>query len=193
MAGDCSMSIEHLVARAEIEDLLNRYAQAIDRKDWALARAAYHDDADADYGAYRGDVDSLFKYIQGRHEAIEQSLHFMGRTLIDIEGDDAVAVSPNIVFQRRKSGDSGPVAMFGDARPEGDKRSTIEIASRYLDWLQRRSGVWKIRRRVITHEWMRATIRNETMLMQSDWQIAARDHTDPLFAFKAKIPAFSKG
>jgi len=178
---------EDLLARYEIEDLLNRYAQAIDRRDWSTARAAYHDDADVDYGAYRGGVDGLFDYIKGRHDAIEQSLHFMGRTVIDLDGDNARAVSPNIVFQRRKTGQAGPVAMFGDAVPEGDERATIQIASRYLDWLQRRSGVWRIRRRIIVHEWMRANLRDETSLMQPEWQVATRDHDDPFFAFTAAV------
>lgn len=37
-------------AKADITDVLLRYATAIDTKDWELFRTCFTDDADADYG-----------------------------------------------------------------------------------------------------------------------------------------------
>jgi len=181
------MFAQELMDRATIADILNRYAQAIDRRDWAVARAAYHNDAVVDYGAYRGSVDGLFDYISARHEAIEQSMHFMGQTVIDLEGRTAYAVSPNVVIQRRKIDSKGPVAMFGDAQLEGEQRAIIEIGSRYLDKLEDRGDGWKIANRTIVHEWMNPRVRDVRSPMQPDWQIATRDRTDPYFAFIAPL------
>lgn len=177
------MTIDELLERTAIVDVLNRYAQAIDRRDWGVARAAYHPDAQVDYGAYRGGVDGLFKYIAGRHEAIEQSMHFMGQTVVVIQGKAAFAVSPNIVFQRRAPNAAGPVAMFGDVKASGEERGTVQIGSRYLDRLENRGDGWKISSRTIVHEWMRMEVRDDRSLIQSDWQSATRDGTDPYFGF----------
>lgn len=177
------MTIEELLQRTAIIDVLNRYAQAIDRRDWAVARAAYHDDAEVDYGAYRGNVEGLFEYISGRHGAIEQSMHFMGQTVVDLDGKKAFAVSPNIVFQRRSLNASGPVAMFGDVQASGEERGIVQIGSRYLDRLEDRGQGWKIASRTIAHEWMRMDVRDDRSLIQKDWQQATRDETDPFFRF----------
>ena len=37
--------LDELEARTEIEDCLKRFARAVDRQDWALARTLYHDGA----------------------------------------------------------------------------------------------------------------------------------------------------
>lgn len=176
-------SLDALLAKASVVEVLNRYAQAIDRKRWDIARAAFHDDATADYGAYRGDVDGLFDYIQGRHGAIEQSMHFMGQTVVDLDGNIAHAVSPTIVYQRRRADAGGSVAMFADVDADGLERATVQIGCRYLDRLEDRGHGWKIVSRTIVHEWMRNVVVDETSSMNADWALASRETDDPLFAF----------
>ena len=42
--------VEELEARTAIEDCLKRFARAVDRQDWTLARELYHDGAHDDHG-----------------------------------------------------------------------------------------------------------------------------------------------
>ena len=48
------MTLEELVAKQEISELLHRYCRGIDRFDRDLVRSCYHDDADDDHGIFRG-------------------------------------------------------------------------------------------------------------------------------------------
>lgn len=180
------ITVDELLAKANIIEVLNRYAQAIDRKRWEVARAAFHDDALADYGAYRGNIDGLFGYIQGRHDAIEQSMHFMGQTVVDLHGDVANAVSPAIVYQRRRADAAGSVAMFADVDAGGTERATVQIGCRYLDRLENRGDGWKIASRTIVHEWMRTVVVDETSTLGADWALASRESDDPLFGMLAQ-------
>ena len=54
------MDVQTLADRIEINDLLTRYAHAVDSKDWALYRTVFTNDAHIDYesaGGIKGDLE----------------------------------------------------------------------------------------------------------------------------------------
>jgi hypothetical protein len=53
MSGFFGTFLEEIEARTAIEDCLKRFARAVDRQDWALARTLYHEGAFATSTASR--------------------------------------------------------------------------------------------------------------------------------------------
>lgn len=173
-----------LMAKGEISSVLNLYAHAVDRRDWAAVRSCYHDDAYDDHGPYKGGPDGLVEWISTRHEAIEQSMHFLGNIVIELESDHAYAETYCLTFQRMRA-DAEPPAAFEDAPPaEGDALPTIELGCRYLDRFERRDGTWRIARRIVAFEWMRTGVRDEKSAIGADWSVATRDDNDPWYLLR---------
>ena len=84
--------------RAEIIELLHRYALAIDTADWALLRAVFADDARVDFssvGQYvEGDAavrgaDAIVAWLQAALAPFPDVLHFMSNHLVELRGDRA--------------------------------------------------------------------------------------------------------
>lgn len=176
------MTIDELLDKAQITEALMRYAQGVDRRDWAAVRGAYHHDAYDDHGPYKGDVDGLVEWISGRHESIAQSMHLIANVVIDLDGDTARSEAYSLVYQRMRDDAEATPAMFEGAEQGEGGSPTIEMCVRYVDEMQRRDGVWRISHRVVVFEWMRTAVRDEVSLIQPEWAVATRDRTDPLYA-----------
>ncbi len=76
----------------EITGLLNRYARAVDSKDWALYRSVFTDDAVIDYtsaGAMAGVRDEVIDWLSAGFSAIEMSMHYITNIESTIYGDAA--------------------------------------------------------------------------------------------------------
>ena len=162
------MTTEELVARSEVEAVLRRYCTGVDRKDWALMRSAYHDDAIDDHGLYRGDVDGLMEWLQGRHENIEQSMHFLGNSTIEVEGDHATGETYCILNQRA-----------GDTR--------ITVGCRYLDRFERRDGTWRISSHVVAYEWWREESAAHERMLPPECTTSKRSRADALYQLAGSV------
>jgi 3-phenylpropionate/cinnamic acid dioxygenase small subunit len=82
-------------ARADISDLLVRYATGIDRRDWALFRTCFTDDCLADYGdiGVWHDADSLTSWMERAHSSCGHTMHRITNQQIGVGGEDATARS----------------------------------------------------------------------------------------------------
>ncbi|WP_066376555.1 nuclear transport factor 2 family protein [Herbidospora mongoliensis] len=81
-----------LVLRAEIEELVTRYATAIDHRDWDLFRSVFADDARIDYGPLMGtwdDADVFTDFMRQVHAPAGRSIHRM--TNITVKPGDVLA------------------------------------------------------------------------------------------------------
>ena len=61
------MDLQTLADRIEINDLLTRYAHAVDTKDWALYRTVFTADAHIDYesaGGIKGDLETVADWLE---------------------------------------------------------------------------------------------------------------------------------
>jgi hypothetical protein len=90
--------------RAEIVELLHRYALAIDTADWELLRRVFSQDACADFasvGAYvaEGDsglvqgADAIVAWLRAALAPFPDVLHFMSNHLVELRGDRASTLS----------------------------------------------------------------------------------------------------
>jgi 3-phenylpropionate/cinnamic acid dioxygenase small subunit len=62
------MDLQRISDQLEITALLNRYARAVDAKDWDLYRSVFTDDAHIDYssaGAIAGRRDQVADWLKG--------------------------------------------------------------------------------------------------------------------------------
>ena len=75
-----------------IAALLNRYARAVDTKDWDLYRSVFTDDAHIDYSAnvFQGSLDAAIEFFTGLFsELVTMSMHYITNIESSIDGDTA--------------------------------------------------------------------------------------------------------
>ena len=131
------MDLQTLIDRAEITDLLTRYARAVDRQDWELFRSVFTPDARIDYtqvGGIAGDLDTIVGFLTEVMAMFEAMQHLISNIDIDIDGDEAKVTA--MVSNPLKLPDS-PVWATGGwyhhelvRTPEGWRsRSLVEEAS----------------------------------------------------------------
>jgi hypothetical protein len=134
-----------LADRAEISDVLLRYFRSCDRADAQLMRSTFFADADVDYGEfYRGDVDGFIAAAEGPEAfaSYERTMHFVGNTLIELEGDVAFSETYVIAYHTTRPGHAWEGAF-------------VPIYMRYLDRFERRNGSWAVAQRRVVFEWVR--------------------------------------
>ena len=88
------MDTQTLIDRAEITDLLTRYATAVDNRDWELYRSVFTPDAHIDYtsaGGIKGSVDELARWLGDALALFEVTQHLIANVEIEVEGDQATA------------------------------------------------------------------------------------------------------
>ena len=132
------MTPEEAATREQLRDLVMRYCRGIDRRDYALVRSLYWDDAVDDHGAmFCGSPDDYVAWLPSVLEPLECTIHAISNSLFVIDGDTAEGEHYSYNFHRTRQG------------PEGEPRQEIVIHGRYCDRYERREGVWKFARRKI--------------------------------------------
>jgi hypothetical protein len=132
--------LQNLVDETAIRNLHLRYCRGIDRMDWDLVRSCFHEDAQADYGGFKGDLDAFMAYAK-QGVIFQYTMHFVGNQLVDIDGDIAWAERYTRAFHRVL-----PTAQS----PAMDWNMNL----RYIDRLARSGGEWRIVDRVMITEAM---------------------------------------
>jgi hypothetical protein len=129
--------VQALLDRAEIVEVLHRYARAMDRHDRELARSVYHDDAVDVHGSQAFPVEDFLDWAFAYHDTQLHHQHFVTNETIDLDGDTAHAETYYLFVGRYADRDT-PLTLAG---------------GRYVDRLERRDGRWAIAKRVCTAEW----------------------------------------
>jgi hypothetical protein len=138
-----TITIDELLAREEIREVLLRYTRGIDRLDLDVVRSCYHADAHDDHGAYRGDLEGFLTWVADVLSYFESTMHFVGNQLIEVDGDTAHAESYCVAYHRRRAHD-------------GEDPYDLVTALRYVDRLERRADRrWRIADRVCVFDWSR--------------------------------------
>ena len=95
--------LDALLAKEDIRTLSRQYMRGLDRLDADLLRSEYFDDAQVDYGFYRGSaqqfVESAMRALRDHHA----NHHFIGQMSVDLEGDVAFGgdLLPGVPSPRR--------------------------------------------------------------------------------------------
>ncbi len=166
--------LEELEARTEIEDALKRFARAVDRQDWALARTLYHDDAFDDHGFFKGAPDPFLAHIAKMHAHQDHSMHFNTNVLIEFTAADRTFVETYaLVLQRYRSGAANV--------PAGSAGLRVLASARYLDRFAKRDGEWRVVHRTLVFGDMQAEPMQEPMKFPPEFTVQTHGMDDPLY------------
>jgi len=122
----------------EIRAVIDRYATAVDRRDWELARTCFTEDCTADYGrsgSWAG-REVLVTALDDMHRDLGPTMHRITNHDVQVDGDTATATS------------------YLDAMLQVEHRGfdLLHVLGRYSDLLVRTEDGWRISvRRVDTY------------------------------------------
>jgi len=152
--------------RIALADLVALYCRGCDRRDFALVRSLYHDDAIDDHGAmFRGGPDAFVAWLPEAMAPWELTVHSITNSLFAIDGD-------------RAEGEHHVRAYHRTHAP--DRREFI-VHGRYLDRYSRRDGRWKFSHRSLVFDSgeIRAVDEDGFATIGKDAVHGTGDHSDP--------------
>lgn len=120
--------------RDEIHAVLERYSRAVDWLDAELLATVFFDDAEIDYGFFKGNGKDFRPLLMDIERSIDKRWHSAPNVSIRLFGDVANVAS----YQFSVSG------VPGAPRPQADLMHAYGF---YLDRMERRDGLWRIARR----------------------------------------------
>ncbi len=128
-----------MLARDAIRNCIVRLARGEDRRDAELISSAYWSDAHIDFGTFAGDFATYLGFVVPGDPALPCTVHFLGQTHTELDGDTARAETLVSSYHRIDTG-------------AGHTDSTI--GGRYLDALERREGEWRIAKRIMLFDYI---------------------------------------
>ncbi len=90
------MDRQALEDRIAAEDLLTRYATAVDRRDWEQYRSIFTTDAEIDYtsaGGIAGTIDEIVEFLSTSLEMFEMTQHLVSNIDLKVSGDSATVTA----------------------------------------------------------------------------------------------------
>ncbi len=136
-----------LRAEREIQRIVLRYAHGIDRPDFELVRACFHDGARLQYGElFDGPIDEAVAWLRENLGALTGCLHHFGAPYIELDEDGAGASVETYA--------ANFTSFPGEA---GGEPLNVLRATRYLDRFECRDGIWGIVSRRNVVEWSQAS------------------------------------
>ncbi len=163
------MTVDELLARAQIHEALLRYCRGLDRVDMALVRSAFHTDAWIDFpeSLHIGGVEGFFDFLSAEMPRFDRTMHFLGNSLIDFDGPRVAHVETYLNADHR-----------GSERHHW-KGGQVKLWGRYLDRFEERDGVWLIARRRLVVDWMYRYPADGWFDDHPDASVDLRDGSDP--------------
>lgn len=174
------LTMQQVIDREEIRDLMMRYARGVDRGDWEMVRAVYHPDARDDHGEFVGDVPGFIAFASEKVGPLPQCMHFLGNCLIEF-ASDTLAVSETY-FMTAHTLDAQGQKAYG----AGDGADPMQISAygRYVDRVERRDGgPWLIADRICVFESTRV-FTGKAPAIKPDWTQQQRGPDDPIFKMR---------
>ncbi|HIG70484.1 MAG TPA: nuclear transport factor 2 family protein [Myxococcales bacterium] len=130
-------AFQELLDRREIDDLLIRYATAVDTKDWDLWETCFTEDAFVDYesaGGIKGKRPEVRSWLEKTLVMFPMTQHVVSNRVVEIDGDNATARS---VFYN-------PMGLA-----QGESRQMLFFDGGYYnDKLIKTDAGWKIVQRI---------------------------------------------
>lgn len=151
----------------EITELLHTYCKGVDRCDAELLRSVYHEDGWDEHGVFSGPGWEFAEWIPPRMRArFDHTAHQLSNIIISVRGDRAVS----------------QCMVTGYHVPTGQDGVQFDVFfGRYLDRLERREGVWKIRHRLCLNDFSTVVRASGEMPSQAQYILGSRNRQDPSF------------
>lgn len=128
-------SLQTLLDKQALHELVMSYCRGIDRRDYQLAKSVYHEDAREERGAiFTGTGYGFVDFAAGDCVNYEITVHRIFNTLFRVNGDKA----------------EGEIYCEAYHRTKGTNPMEITAGGRYIDRYEKRNGQWGIIYRTAT-------------------------------------------
>ena len=163
-------TLDDLIARTEITDVIQRLARGTDRLDRELMASCYHPDGFDDHNSFRGSGDEFADWVCEVLPHFAATTHFIALPYIRLDGDVAQVDTYCVAHHVGRPGDDGLA-------------TDMVMGLRYLDRFERRDGHWRIAKRVCAFDWNYSVPFDPTATFQwaEDFTVGVRDRTDPSY------------
>src|SRR5215475_2991901 len=142
MDNDQEARLARLEARADISEVLFRYARACDRADRAMMADCFWPESKHRHGRFDGLSRDFLDYAFNIINSMKFAAHHISNVSIEARGDRAFSECYFIAHHRQAVPDAP------------DKEQDVIYEGRYLDYHERRGGVWKIIERYGTSDFV---------------------------------------
>ena len=156
-----AVTLEELLAREEITDVIKRLARGTDRLDEQMMASCYHPDGFDDHNSFRGSGTEFAKWVCDVLPHFEATMHFVGPPAIRVEGDTAHVDTYCVAHHVRTDND-------------------MVLGLRYVDRFERRDGAWLIAKRVCAFDWTYTVPFDPAarLTFEADFTVGHRDPSD---------------
>jgi hypothetical protein len=166
------LTVDDLLAREEITDVVKALARGTDRLDRDLMASCYHPDGTDDHNVFRGTGTEFAQWVVDTLPHFQATMHFIGppriRTSRSEFGGDVARV------------DTYCVAHHVSKPDDAGLQSDMVLGLRYVDRFERRGGRWLIAARVCAFDWSH-TVEFDPARgfgFEAGWTLGARDTSD---------------
>jgi SnoaL-like domain len=161
------LTLDDLLAREEITDVVKALARGTDRLDRELMASCYHPDGTDDHNVFRGTGTEFAQWVVDTLPHFEATMHFVGPPRIRREGNRAKVDTYCVAHHVSKPDDAG-------------LQSDMVLGLRYVDRFECRDGRWLIAARVCAFDWTYTIPFDPArgFTFESTWTLGARDRTD---------------
>jgi len=169
--------LDAIETRQQITEVLYRYTRGWDLLDEEMIRSCFFADAEHQHSSFKGLSHDFITRALPMVAKTRSTRHAISNVMIEIRDDGDAAVS-----------DCYFLAHHRRLNAEGSDEEDYFLGGRYLDWFEKREGVWKIARR-------RGLNSLERIIPRADRSFAAaapesftgRYPDDPMYAFLAEL------
>jgi SnoaL-like protein len=161
------LTVDDLLAREEITDVVKALARGTDRLDRELMASCYHPDGTDDHNVFTGTGTEFAQWVVDTLPHFQATMHFIGPPRIRNEDDVAKVDTYCIAHHVSKPDDAG-------------LQTDMVLGLRYVDRFERRGGVWLIAARVCAFDWSVTAEFDPARGFGFDpsWTLGARDRSD---------------
>lgn len=162
-----TITVDDLLAREEITDVVKALARGTDRLDRELMASCYHPDGTDDHNVFRGTGTEFAQWVVDTLPHFQTTMHFIGPPRIRNDGDRAEVDTYCVAHHVSRPDDAG-------------QQTDMVLGLRYVDRFERRDGRWLIAARVCAFDWS-YTVEFDPARgfgFETGWTLGARDRTD---------------
>jgi len=140
------LTLDDLLAREEIADVVKALARGTDRLDRELMASCYHPDGTDDHNVFRGTGTEFAQWVVDTLPHFQTTMHFIGPPRIRNDGDRAEVDTYCVAHHVSRPDDAG-------------QQTDMVLGLRYVDRFERRPGDdgqigrWLIAHRVCAFDW----------------------------------------
>jgi hypothetical protein len=135
--------LKTLLDREQIRERIARLARGEDRRSADIISSCYWPDATTDYGVFQGTFKQYLDWVVPGSEAIKNTQHVLGQSVIDLEWMSALA--------QRARAETQVLSYHRVDMGQGDLDTLV--GGRYLDIFEKRGADWRIVSRTMLYDW----------------------------------------